>query len=372
MTTKIKSSHTSKSAKSSKVSAKDLAHVVNAAAASAPAGAGVGSGASAPAASPITSGGASISNKVGKESFNDRLAASLAMGEDFKVSDLRQRIASNWAAPAFTLSAEYAQLTAALAGVPNDIRERAINGARLAWLARPENAATVPAVGELIDYINANFSKEFKAVCGCAVPAASAVRVYSYTDLSVSTITADSNINDYLRSTAVPAGLSCSGLVSAVMTCRIAADIKRRLAASRAAARNDFKSYMAGAVRRSQRLGISAAVAARYFSMLLGFVPAADDRDVKKLRKNLSACWAALRTCENNIILAAPAGFWGAAAPIPDNEGGFCFPASLPAVPAAGAASTGVAKVRKLWAKRVGLLSSISTLNGLLRAAGAV
>lgn len=277
--------------------------------------------------------------------------------KEIKVIELRQKIASRWAAPRFEDSKEYSIMSAALAAVPADLRERSLNGARLAWLARPENAEKECTLEDVCTEIKNNYSKEFKALCGCSVPAASAVRLYSYTNLSVSNITPDSNINDFLISSAVPAGLGASGLISVVMSVRILVDIKRRFAAARAAARNDFKSCMASAARRACRLGLSASVASRYFAYLLNAVPAADNKEENRLRKNLASCWATVRTIENNIVLASPAGAFGA---IEDLCGGWCFPASLPA------SAPAPAKVRKLWAKRVRLLSDIDTLNILL------
>ena len=310
-----------------------------------------GSASSSERARGLAAGASVVSLPAGRAS----VVASAVMDQDTKVIDLRTKIASRWAAPRFEDSKEYTIMSAALAAVPADLRERSLNGARLVWLARPENAASCPTVGEVCEYINANFASEFRNVCGCSVPAASAVRVYSYTNMSVSTITADSDVNDYLYSAPVPSGLSAAGVVAAVMSIRVLADIRRRFAAARAAARNQFKDSMCLCARSASRLGISSAVAARYFSYLLNAVPAADASEEKRLRTNLSRCWASLRACENSIVLAAPAGAFGA---IEDQCGGWCFPASLPA--------SAPAKVRKLWAKRVGLLSSISTLETLL------
>jgi hypothetical protein len=335
-----------KSSKSSK-SAANVAGVVSSAVAAAVGGAGtshetavaVASGVASPAVVP-----------AGRASD-----VSALMDNDLKVIELRSKIAAKWAAGRFEDSPEYIAVSAAVAGLDNDLRDRAINGARLAWLARPENAEKKTTLAAVCEHINQHYSKEFRQICGCAVPAAASVRVYSYSYLSVSTITADSDINDYLVSTAVPAGLSASGLVAAVMSVRVLADVKRRFAAARAAARNEFRNSMAAAARRAGRLGVPAAVAARYFNFLLSAVPAADASEEKRLRKNLASCWASLRTLENEIVLAAPAGAFGA---IEDTKGGWCFPASLPA--------SAPAKCRKLWAKRVRLLSSIDTLNGLL------
>lgn len=278
---------------------------------------------------------------------------------DIKVIELRNKIASRWAAPKFELSDDYKTVAALVAGAPADLQEKMFNGARLAWLSRAENAATVPTVAEVVEHINANFAKEFRNVCGCACPAADAVRLFSYSNLSVSTITADSRISDYLVTSALPAGLSASGVVAAVMSVRISADIKRRFAAARAAARNDFRYCMASAARRALRLGVSPAVAARYFSYLLSAVPAADNKEEKRLRKNLSGCWASLRAVECDLVAAGCAGGVECDAEVNgETFGGFVFPASLPA--------SAPAKVRKLWAKRVRLLSDIETLSGLL------
>lgn len=288
--------------------------------------------------------------------------ASAVMDEtEIKVIELRAKIAANWSAPEWSGAAALRALLAS-SGLSADQIEAAVSGA--ARKSGEDLTAVCPSVSEVCDYISANYSKEFKTLCGCSVPAASAVRVYSYSNLSVSTITADSDINDYLISTAVPSGLSASGVVSAVMSVRVLVDIKRRFAAARAAARNDFKNMMSSAARRALRLGVSPAVAARYFSMLLNAVPAADASEEKRLRNNLSRCWASLRACEVSLVMA------GAVGAMDDNNGGFCFPAAGLAAVLPSGASAGVAvkcaKIRKLWAKRVRLLSDIDTLNMLL------
>jgi len=363
MTTKVKSSATSRKSSAKSVNNAAVAAGVSSSAVAAVAAAGVtGSATSSERAKAINAGlAAPVAVPAGRASV---VASAVMDDTEMKLIDLRTRISSRWTAPRFEDSEEFAIMSAALAAVPADLRERSLNGARLAWLARPENAALTPSLAEVCEYISTNFAKEFRQLCGCSCPAAAAVRVYSYTNLSVSTITADSDINDYLFSSAVPAGLSAAGLVSAVMSVRVLVDIKRRFAAARAAARNEFKDCMASAARRALRLGVSPAVAARYFSYLLNAVPVADASEEKKLRKNLSGCWTSLRKIENAIVLA------GGRGALADGCGGWCFPAAgLAAVlPAGASASAAVraSKVRKLWAKRVRVLSSIATLETLL------
>lgn len=343
MTTKVKNEISAK-VRGSRKSSKELINATN----NAVAGSGtsherrvsIESGLAAPAAVP--SGRASD-------------VANIMDLQEIKVIELRQKIASRWAAGRFEDSEDYITVSAAVASLAEDLKERAINGARLAWLARPENAEKPCTIEDVCEEIKSKYAKEFKAVCGCSVPAPAAVRLYSSTNLSVSTITADSNIKDYYNAVSVPAGLGASGLISVVMSVRVLVDIKKRFAAARAAARNDFKYCMASAARRAGRLGLSAAVAARYFSYLLNAVPAADNKEENRLRKNLASCWSAVRTIENNIVLSSPAGAFGA---VEDTAGGWVFPASLPA--------SAPAKVRKLWAKRVRLLSDINTLDILL------
>ena len=360
MGTKSKVSTAKKSAKKSVKGAASVAGVSSSAVAAVTAAAVAGGASSSDRAKGLNAGLVSAAAVTGLRAS----AVAASMDEDVKVSEFRAKVASRWAAPRFEDSEDYKMMSSLLASAPADLRERSLNGARLAWLARPENAASVPSVADVCEYINANFANEFKTLCGCAVPSPAAVRVYSYTSLSVSTITADSDINDYYYSASVPAGLSASAVVSAVMSVRVLVDIKRRFAAARAAARSEFKDSMAAAARRAGRLGVSPAVAARYFSYLLNAVPAADASEEKRLRANLSRCWAALRTCENSIVLA------GGRGALADGCGGWCFPAAgLAAVlPAGASAAAGVqaAKVRRLWSRRVGLLSSIETLNGLL------
>jgi len=359
-----------------KVTAKDLQTVVNSVSAISDAvAAAVGVGSDASAAAPVIS--AAAAGAVPAAAASRAVAAGVASvaavssgrastvvsdlmdNADIKVIELRNKIASRWTSPKFELSDDYKTVAAVAAAVPADLRERMINGARLAWLARPENAATVPTVAEVVECINADFAREFRNVCGCSCPAADAVRLYSYSNLSVSTITADSRISDYLITSSLPAGLSASGVVGAVMSVRVLADIKRRFAAARAAARNDFRVSMASSARRALSLGISPAVAARYISFLMVAVSATDSKNAKRLRKNLSGCWASLRTVECDLVAAGCVGGVECDAEMNgETFGGFVFPASLPA--------SAPAKVRKLWAKRVRLLSDIQTLSGLL------
>lgn len=273
------------------------------------------------------------------------------MDQEMKLQEFKSRVVSHWAAPEWSGAAALRELLSA-SGLSSDQIAAAVAAA--GRKSGEDLAAVCPSVSEVCEYISSNFASEFRQLCGCAVPAASAVAVYSYTDLSVATITVNSDINDYFTAAAVPAGASASAVVSAVCSVRVLVDLKRRFAAARAAARNNFKDCMSLAARRALGLGLSAAVAARYFSMLLTAVPAADDREEKRLRKNLASCRAALAALDVRILVAVPA-----VSDI-DTDGSFFVPAAavLPA--------SAPAKVRKLWAKRVRLLSSISTLETLL------
>ena len=352
MTTKVKGSTTSKARKNRVNSATINVASINVAA---PAGAGVTAGGAAPASVlPAVGGGAPA--KV-RNNFTSQLSAAVVREDDVKLLAFRSKIASNWAAPEWSGAAA---LRASLAAI-GTLSEEQINAAVAAAGRKSGECldAVTPTINEVCEYIRTNYGKEFQSLCGCAVPAASAVRCYSYSPLSVSTITADSDINDYLTVSAVPAGASASAVVAAVLSVRVLVDIRRRIAAARAAARNELKDAAAALVRRAGRLGVSSAVLGRYLRLLAVAVPAADNKERARLANNLSRCWASLRNIENNIVLSAPAGLFGAAAPVADDLGGWCFPASLPA--------SAPAKVRKLWAKRVRLLSSVSTLETLLK-----
>lgn len=276
---------------------------------------------------------------------------------DIKVINLRSSIAANWAAPEWSGAAA---LRASLEAIGTLTAEQ-INAAVAAAGRKSGESleAVTPSINEVCEYISNNFANEFKAVCGCACPADNDARLYTPTSLSLATITANSVLSDYVVTSSIPAGLSASGIVAAVMSVRFLVDVRRRFAAARAAARNEFRSCMAGAARRALALGVSPAVASRYFAHLLNAVPIADESDKKRLTKNLAGCWASLRRIENAIVLA------GGRGAIEDGFGGWCFPAAGVAavVPVSG---VGAAKVRKLWAKRVRVLSSIDTLNGLL------
>lgn len=333
-----------------KVTESELNAVAAAAAvgASALAGAGVTAGGASAALSAGSAGGGVRSASAGVGAAAQIDNAVIMESADIKVIELRQKIAANWAAPEWSGAAA---LRAVLSGA--GLTGEQINAA-VAAAGRKSGedlTATTPTLSEVCEYISTNFASEFKAVCGCAVPAASAVRLYSYSNLSVSTIAADSDINDYLITSAVPAGLSASGLVAVVLSCRVRADLLKRFAAARAAARADLFSSAEAVARRALRLGVSAAVLGRYMSLKMAAVPAADDKELKRLQKNLTSCWDSCKRIEVELINA------GAVGGI-EIDGGFVFPASLPA--------SASAKVRKLWAKRVRVLSSIDTLNALI------
>lgn len=357
MTTKVKSSATSRKGRnvSENVNVSNMVQVINAASSiAAPAGIGVTAGGASAGSRSAAVGGAAPA-KV-RNSFNAQLSAAVVREDDVKLLAFRSKIASNWAAPEWSGAAA---LRGVLAG--SGLSEEQINAAVAAAGRKSGECldAVTPTINDVCEYIRTNYSKEFETLCGCAVPAASAVRCYSYSPLSVSTITADSDINDYIITSAVPAGASASAVVAAVLSVRVLVDIRRRIAAARSAARNDLKSAAAALVRRAGRLGVSSAVLGRYLRLLAVAVPAADNKERERLATNLARCGASLRNIENNIVLSSPAGLFGAAAPIADDFGGWCFPASLPA--------SAPAKIRKLWAKRVRLLSSVSTLETLLK-----
>ena len=273
------------------------------------------------------------------------------MDQEIKLMEFRTKVANHWAAPEWSGAAALRDLLSA-SGLSADQIAAAVAAA--GRKSGEDLAAVCPSVADVCEYISTNFESEFRQLCGCAVPAPAAVAVYSYTELSVSTITVNSDINDYFTAASVPAGASASAVVSAVLSVRVLVDLRRRFAAARAAARNNFKDCMSLAARRALGLGLSAAVAARYFSLLLSAVPAADDREEKRLRKNLASCRAALAALDMRVLVLCPA-----VSDI-DTAGAFFVPAGavLPA--------SAPAKVRKLWAKRVRLLSSISTLETLL------
>ena len=164
---------------------------------------------------------------------------------DIKVINLRSSIAANWAAPEWSGAAA---LRASLVAI-GTLTEDQINAAVAAAGRKSGECldAVTPSINEVCEYINTNFANEFKAVCGCSCPAGNEARLYTPTSLSLSTITANSVLSDYVVTSAIPSGLSASGIVAAVMSVRFLVDVRRRFAAARAAARNEFRSCMAGA-----------------------------------------------------------------------------------------------------------------------------
>jgi len=277
--------------------------------------------------------------------------ASAVLDEDVKISAFRQKVASRWASPLFELSDEFNAVSSAVAGLPADMQEKMLLGARRAWAARPENAATTATVADVCDELRANYAKEFKTLCGCAVPAAEDVRIFSRSSLNLSTITAESDINDYLTVSAVSPDLSPSALVAAVMSIRHKVTVTRARAAAVAGARSELFAAVENCARMALRLGVGADVLARYMSLKMAAVPASNAVELARLRRNLSNVWAACKRLEADLVLAGCAGGI-------EIDGGFVFPASLPA--------SCPAKVRKLWEKRKKYLSSIRTLEGLI------
>lgn len=319
---------------------------------SAPSGVGVTSVTSAAVA--VGSSGVAAPAKV-RNNFTSQLENSLTMeGADIKLVELRTRIASRWAAPRFEDSADYTAVVAAVAALPTDIKDRAINGARLAWLARPENQASPCTLSDVIEEINTNYSNEFSAACGCPCPSVADARIYSLTALSVTTITADSNINDYVITRSIPSGLSATAMVAAVMTIRHIVTIKSAIRAAVAAARCDLFNAAEMVARKALRLGVSMDVLTRYMSIKMSAVNVADDREIKRLTRNLERCTRDLAAVSAAVVVRC------IAVSDVDTSGDFIINrgATLP--------KSASAKVRKLWAKRANLLSSVDTLKTLI------
>lgn len=299
---------------------------------------------------------APAAGKVHGESINDKIAASLAMGEDYSVISLRSRVASHFAAPEWSGAAA---VRAALAGVPG-MTEEMIDGAVLA-AAKKSGVDLSPlpcSVARVLVVVRRYYYKEFSNVVGCSLDelrswlrGGLAVGSYSLR-LPLGLVRADSVASDFLACASLPAGASASAVVSAVLSFRHVVSFRVASASAVAAARSDFFASLASAFRAGSRLGVSVKEMQEYIEEISVSVPASDAADEKRLKKNLSSAWSRCRRIEVDLVLA------GCPDGIEDGEGGYCFPASLPA--------SAPAKVHKLWAARVRQMSVISTLSALL------
>lgn len=351
MTTRKSSTKAAKSSnRGTKVTNVNVSNVVMAA----PVGSGVSSS-SSPAAVAVGASGVAAPAKV-RNNFESQLENALTMeNTDIKLVELRTRIASRWAAPRFEDSSDYTAVVAAVAALPTDIKDRAINGARLAWLARPENAATACTLSDVINEITSNYGSEFAAACGCPCPSVEDARLFSLTALSVTTITADSNINDYINTRPIPAGLSAAAMVAAVMSIRHIVAIKSAIRAAVAAARCDLFNAAEMVARKALRLGVNMDVLTRYMGIKMAAVNVADEKEIKRLSRNLERCTRDLAAVSAAVVVRC------IAVSDVDTSGDFIINrgATLP--------KSASAKVRKLWAKRANLLSSVDTLNSLIK-----
>lgn len=353
MTTKVKGTTSRKNRKSESVNAGNINLAsINA---SAPAGAGCSAGGVAPIAS--GSAGSPAPHKV-KQDSNSQIDAAVML-EDAKVIELRSRIAKHFAAPEWVGAAA---VRSALAGLGLDAEQVE---AAVAAAARKSGVDLSPrfcSAARVLAVIRRYYQRDFENLCGCSFAslwayyrAAGSSRAVTFASrLSNSLITSDSAESDFVSATPLAAGASASAVTAAVLSFRHLAKFRNSVAAAVAADNLELDNALDAVVRRALRLGYSwGAIATKLISRFEA-VPVADASDAKRLRKNLASVWASLRGVEAAIVLAAPAGAFGAI----EIDGGFVFPSALPA--------SAPAKVRKLWAKRLRYLSSISTLETLL------
>ena len=333
---------------------------------SVPAGAGVSAGGVAP----ISSGAAvPAAHKPQKESINDKIASSLALGggvDDVKVVVLRSAIASHFAAPEW---AGAAALRATLSGLGLD--ETAINAAVNKQAIAEGYSAAAPAVSvaRVLAVIRRYYRADFERVCGCSfatalnfyrsacLPAGSAGFSWSLS-LPLSLVVAGSAAADFVSTVALPAGSSAAAVISGVLTFRNYVAFRRSLAVAVSGARRDIINRLELVVRDAQRLGLSSDWLAGVTSSLWSSVPAADAAEIRRMLRNLGTQQKRLNNFNYRLMCCCPA------VCDVDTSGDFFVPASA-VLPAGAGRAAG-----RLFAGRARVLSNISTLRSLLSLAG--
>ena len=354
MTTKVKSSHTSKSAR------RVNSATVNAASVSISAPAGAGS--TAGGVAPIKSGAVSISHKVAKESINDRLAAAAAMNEDYKVTELRTKIAACFAAPEWSGAAA---VRAALSGL--GLNEEQIQAAVAAAARKSGVDLSAPAVSvaRVLAVVRRSFRREFEQVVGCsfatllsyyrgaALPAGSAGFSWSLA-LPLSLVVADSEESDFVTCSRLAAGSSAAAVVAGLLSFRWLVSYRRTFVAAGAAARKDLNDAIVNVVRSARRLGLTADWLHTTITKQWEVVPQNDEKERRRLNRSLDTQTKRLANINYRLMVVCPA--------ICEVDTSGDFFVSAAAVLPAGAGRA----ARRLFALRRKIESNISTLRGLL------
>lgn len=342
-----------KSIKSSATSSKSgVKSVVNSAVSAAVSG----SGSSHDVAVAVASGAAAPAAVEGLRSS----AVVAVMDSDIKLIELRQKISSHFAAPEWSGAAA---VRAALAAAGVEMSDEMINAA-VSAAARKSGVDLSPrycSVSRVLAVIRRYYLREFENLCGCPF---GWVRDYYKTNvggvfawrLSSTLIQPNSDVNDFISVSSLGVDSSVSAVVSAVLSIRHLYAFNVGLAAACNTARADFFDSLSTAFRSGRKLGISVADMCRYLQECESTINDTDKKEMERLTKNLERTNKQLRGVDASIILSC------VAATDVDTSGDFVVCSSLPAV--------GVPAVtRRLWAKRVRLLSAVDTLRRLIEMA---
>lgn len=292
-------------AKSVTTSVVELENVVSAAAdvVDVPVGSGVECGGSAA----ITSGLSEepTAHQSARESINDKLAASLAMGDDFKLLALRSAICSHFAAPEWARADE---LRAALS--PLGLSDEAINAAILT-AARKEGVNLSPircTVGRVLAVVRRYYKREFENLIGKSFETVCEYYrnggfVGSYSlRLPLSLVRADSVSTDFLDSCALPADASAASVASAVLSLRFFFSFNFSLEGAKSAARVNLRNHLADVWRSASRLGLSVDDVVNELRDVAEYVTVSDRKERTQLTRNLENAWRNYNEINDEIL----------------------------------------------------------------------
>ena len=314
MTTKVKSSATSRKSGTRKVSAKELHTVTNSVSVSAPVGSGLSDGvtASAVGSGSVSVGSSSASSARAKRmDLRTKLENSLRF-EGFKLScgvrDFSQKLGGFFAVPEWSEKKETeTKIRLTFPDWSDDMVNAAVNAA--AKKAGLDLSAPAVSAGRVLAVVRREgLIPEFVSLVGMSfAKIREHIKDHGLNDyawrLGVGAIRSNSDINDFLTVSPVASGSSASAVIGALLSLSNFVDFNRRLSAAKSSDRSDYSQFISLAVRLGKRLGYDLDRVLNDVRCDFNYCATSDHKQTKQLRKNLESATATINEC-NDLILS--------------------------------------------------------------------
>lgn len=170
--------------------------------------------------------------------------------EPENVRDLQKVILSHFSAPEFDSNTFAAELIAQ--GLPFTEIAQKVSEAKKAFQA--ENPAPNCSADDVLRVVSESYKETFKAVTGADIETLTDIVCYVPT-LPLSVARADSEIKDFVSSSALPLDASPSALVSALLSIRHFVNARRAIAQAKASEESSLRSSLRNFARAAKRLG---------------------------------------------------------------------------------------------------------------------